>query len=137
MDSWRPWAIGAGAVVGTLLTPVVVPVSLGWIGFGAAGPLAGSLAAGWQASIGSVAAGSLFATAQSVAMGGAVPTIVSALGAGVGAAVAGIASAIADGAADGTSVCVAATGGVDVTATGIVGTGTPVVGGLRRIQAHN
>jgi hypothetical protein len=41
-SAWRPWAIGAGAVVGTLLTPVMVPAGLGFIGFGAAGPLAGT-----------------------------------------------------------------------------------------------
>jgi hypothetical protein len=34
--------MGAGAVVGTLLTPVVVPAGLGLIGFSAAGPVAGA-----------------------------------------------------------------------------------------------
>ncbi len=34
------------------------------------GPVAGSIAAGWQASLGSVASGSLFAFLQSAAMGG-------------------------------------------------------------------
>ena len=38
-----------------------------------------------QAAIGNVAAGSAFAVAQSVAMGGAVPVAVMAVGAGVGA----------------------------------------------------
>jgi hypothetical protein len=38
-----------------------------------------------QAAIGNVAAGSLFATAQSVAMGGAIPVAVTAVGAGLGA----------------------------------------------------
>ncbi|KAI0289368.1 hypothetical protein BC826DRAFT_1032338 [Russula brevipes] len=81
MSYWRPLAMGAGAVVGSLLAPVVVPAGLGLVGFGAAGPVAGSLAAGWQASIGSVAAGSVFSTIQSVAMGGAIPTVVNAIGA--------------------------------------------------------
>ncbi|KAF8535287.1 hypothetical protein BDD12DRAFT_856099 [Trichophaea hybrida] len=39
-------------------------------GFGTLGPVAGSLAAAWQASIGNVAAGSLFATLQSCGMTG-------------------------------------------------------------------
>ncbi|KAK6343471.1 hypothetical protein TWF730_011060 [Orbilia blumenaviensis] len=45
-----------------------VPVVLGALGFGAAGPAAGSLAAAWQSSIGNVASGSLFALAQSIGM---------------------------------------------------------------------
>lgn len=48
------------------------PAILGAIGFSAMGPVLGSIAAGWQASIGSVAAGTLFAFLQSVAMGEAV-----------------------------------------------------------------
>lgn len=47
------------------------PAILAAMGFSAVGPVAGSLAAGWQAGIGSVAAGSLFAFLQSAAMGGA------------------------------------------------------------------
>lgn len=47
----------------------------------------GSLAASIQSGIGNVVAGSLFATSQSVAMGGAIPTVVSAMGAGVGTVV--------------------------------------------------
>jgi hypothetical protein len=39
------------------------------------------MAAGWQASIGSVAGGSVFSTIQSVAMGGAIPAVVNAAGA--------------------------------------------------------
>jgi hypothetical protein len=49
---------------------MVVPV-LGVLGFSAAGPVAGSAAAGMQSSIGLVQAGSLFAWCQSAAMGGA------------------------------------------------------------------
>ena len=44
---------------------------LGLVGFTAAGPAAGSAAAAWQASMGVVEAGSLFAWCQSAAMGGA------------------------------------------------------------------
>jgi hypothetical protein len=51
------------------------------------------MAAGLQASIGNVVAGSLFATAQSVAMGGAIPAVVSAAG-GVGGGAAAVAAAI-------------------------------------------
>jgi hypothetical protein len=40
----------------------------------------GSIAAAVQAIIGNVAAGSLFALLQSMAMGGAIPALVSALG---------------------------------------------------------
>jgi hypothetical protein len=39
------------------------------VGFSSAGPVAGSLAAAWQASIGNVVAGSLFSTVQGAAMG--------------------------------------------------------------------
>ena len=41
-----------------------------------------------QAAIGNVAAGSVFAVAQSIAMGGAIPVAVTAVGAGVGVAAA-------------------------------------------------
>ncbi len=49
---------------------------LGWLGFTAVGPAAGSIAAAWQASIAAatgvgVVAGSSFAVLQSFAMGGA------------------------------------------------------------------
>lgn len=50
---------------------VAMPAILGAIGFGAQGPIIGSMAAAWQASIGSVAAGSLFSFLQAAAMGGA------------------------------------------------------------------
>lgn len=49
---------------------ITIPV-LGAIGFGALGPVGGSLAAGWQASAGAIEAGSLFAFCQSAVMGGA------------------------------------------------------------------
>ena len=59
-------------VIGLTLSAVsflALPV-LGAVGFTAAGPAAGSAAAAWQASIGVVEAGSLFAWCQSAAMGG-------------------------------------------------------------------
>ncbi|CAK45793.1 hypothetical protein M747DRAFT_318148 [Aspergillus niger ATCC 13496] len=51
--------------------PIAGPAILGAAGFGATGPVAASFAAVWQSSIGAVQAGSLFATLQSAAMGGA------------------------------------------------------------------
>lgn len=67
------------------------PLGLGVIGFGTAGPIAGSLAAIWQASLGVVQAGSLFATLQSAAMGGTI------LGTLSGATLAGTASSLTVG----------------------------------------
>ena len=59
----------AGIII--LALCLAMPVILGAIGFGAQGPIIGSIAAAWQASIGSVAAGSLFSFLQAAAMGGA------------------------------------------------------------------
>ncbi|KAK2733928.1 hypothetical protein FQN57_001911 [Myotisia sp. PD_48] len=60
------------AVLGVLLasTPIIGPMVLGGFGFTAVGPAAGSSAALWQATIGNVVAGSVFAWCQSAAMGG-------------------------------------------------------------------
>ena len=58
-----------GAVVGLAAT-ITLPV-LSAAGFGLLGPVAGSSAAAWQASVGAVEAGSLFAWCQGAAMGGA------------------------------------------------------------------
>ena len=49
--------------------------------------LLGSIAAGVHACIGNVAAGSAFAVAQSIAIGGAIPAVVMIIGARVGAGV--------------------------------------------------
>lgn len=82
-----PLIVG-GAIAGVLLTPVVAPIALGALGFGAAGPIAGYLAPVIQSWYGgNIAAGSLFAICQSVGMGGAIPTAFSAIGAGVGAVI--------------------------------------------------
>jgi len=72
----------ASAVVG-LAGIIALPV-LGAVGFGAVGPAAGSAAAAWQASIGIVEAGSLFAWCQSAAMGGAAVGGIIAAGVGGG-----------------------------------------------------
>ncbi|KAG8945995.1 hypothetical protein FRC04_012114 [Tulasnella sp. 424] len=60
--------VGGGAAV----APAVAVGALGLLGFSAMGPVAGSVAAGIQASVygGAVGSGSLFAMAQSAAMGG-------------------------------------------------------------------
>lgn len=72
----------------------VIPAILGAIGFSGIGPVAGSIAAAWQASIGSVIAGSFFSILQSAAMGGAAMSIIAGIGAlgGVVAAAVGLAS---------------------------------------------
>ncbi|KAH8113531.1 hypothetical protein DFH11DRAFT_1727544 [Phellopilus nigrolimitatus] len=74
-----------------VLAPVLAPPVLGLIGFGPAGPIAGSMAATIQAGMdGAVAAGGYFATAQSVAMGGALPWMGIGIAGGLSAATAGI-----------------------------------------------
>ena len=85
----------AGQVAGGILSTaalITIPI-LGLVGFSAIGPVAGSAAAAWQASMGIVEAGSIFAWCQGAAMGGA------AVGGLVGCGVAG------------GSVALAATGG--------------------------
>lgn len=82
---------GIGAVIGTGVTGAASG-ALSAAGFSSGGVVAGSLAAGTQAGIGNVAAGSLFAVLQSV---GATGVIVAALpyvaigGAIIGGAVGG------------------------------------------------
>jgi len=86
----HPYIFGAqiiGTVVsGTLLaTPAIATA----IGFSALGPVARSMAAGWQASMPLILAGSWFAWCQSAAMGGTtvgLATIGTGIGAGVGVA---------------------------------------------------
>ena len=70
------------------------PAILGAVGFSAIGPVAGSAAAAWQASTGSVVAGSLFPFLQSAAMGGAAMGVFTGMGAAgaVVAIAAGLAS---------------------------------------------
>ncbi|KAI0338974.1 hypothetical protein BDW22DRAFT_1348114 [Trametopsis cervina] len=64
----------------TIIAPMLIAGPLlGMVGFGASGPIAGTLAAFIQSCIGNVAAGSLFAILQSAAMGGAGTVLVGAL----------------------------------------------------------
>lgn len=74
-------AAGGVAIVAALAIPPV----LGAVGFGALGPIAGAPAAAWQAAIGAVEAGGLFAWCQGVAMGGAAANGLAAAGAAGGA----------------------------------------------------
>jgi hypothetical protein len=88
------FALQATSAVTGVAALATIPV-LGAIGFGAIGPVAGSVAAGWQAAIGAVEAGSLFALCQSAAMGGVAATGLVAAGA-TGGAVAAVASTLPD-----------------------------------------
>ncbi|PBL01474.1 hypothetical protein ARMGADRAFT_1025176 [Armillaria gallica] len=79
------WIIGGAAGAG--LAPTIVPPILGLFGFGAAGPVAGKHTVHLrfiQSGIGNVVAGSLFALAQSIAMGGSLGTGVTFFGGIVG-----------------------------------------------------
>ncbi|KAK0470060.1 uncharacterized protein EV420DRAFT_87418 [Desarmillaria tabescens] len=74
-----------GVVVGVILVAAVPPI-LSLIGFGSAGPVAGSLATVLHSAIGNVVAGSPFAIAQSIGMAGIAPGVYVAAGA-IGGAV--------------------------------------------------
>lgn len=82
-DALKYAGYGIAIVGGVVGTAAVLPILLG---FGSVGIAAGSAAAGVQASIGSVAAGSWFATMTSLGMTGAFTT---AAAAGAGTAVVG------------------------------------------------
>ncbi|KAK0214592.1 hypothetical protein IW262DRAFT_1045077 [Armillaria fumosa] len=56
-----------GATIGAILAPIIAPAVLG---FGAAGPIPGGIAAKIQSGMGNVPPGSLFSRLQSMAMGG-------------------------------------------------------------------
>jgi hypothetical protein len=89
IDHWtknhqRVLVIGGVTVATTAIAPILPPVILNGVGFTAGGVAAGSWAAGVQASIGNVAAGSLFAAAQSIGAGAAVPLSVWFGSAGLG-----------------------------------------------------
>ncbi|RVD81827.1 uncharacterized protein DFL_009674 [Arthrobotrys flagrans] len=58
---------------------ISIPLILQIAGFSLVGPVAGSYAAAWQASIGNVAAGSFFAFLQSIGMAPATATVTGAL----------------------------------------------------------
>ena len=82
----------------TLLTlSCATPAILGAVGFSSIGPVAGSAAAAWQASIGSVAAGSVFTVLQSAAMGGAALGVITGVGAAIGGAAVAVGLAFSKG----------------------------------------
>jgi len=91
-NSWGFWdfaAIGVGAVGAVVVAPLAVPAILTGVGFTSAGVLEGSTAAAVQSCYGGyVAAGSLFAAAQSIGAAGTIGygTMATAgvVGAGVG-----------------------------------------------------
>ncbi|KAF9807587.1 hypothetical protein IEO21_08147 [Rhodonia placenta] len=87
----RRAALVVGVAVGVALTPVATTAALSAYGFGPAGPVAGTAAAAAQSAIGNVAAGSLFASCQSIAMT-SVPVAAYAVGGAVGGAIGGAAS---------------------------------------------
>lgn len=72
--------IGGCAIGGGLLGAAMLPL----VGFGSAGVAAGSAAAAWQSSIGSVAAGSLFAILQSLGATGLGILLFGSVGASLG-----------------------------------------------------
>jgi len=80
----HPWQ--TAFVLLSILSILVVPVILPAIGFSSIGPVAESLAAAWQSSIGIVVAGTPFTFLQSAAMGGAAAGIFYGIG-GAGLAV--------------------------------------------------
>lgn len=95
----HPYLLASQVLGGVALTvsAAAIPV-LGLVGFGAAGPIAGSVVAGYQSSVGVVQAGSLFAFCQSVAMGGtAVNGIIACGAAGGGVALVATGGAVAGG----------------------------------------
>lgn len=69
---WR-WCIGGAVATGVGLF-VAAPLAITAAGFTGVGVAAGSMAAGVQAGIGNVAAGSLFAALQSAGAAGVVST---------------------------------------------------------------
>ncbi|EIN11246.1 hypothetical protein PUNSTDRAFT_118740 [Punctularia strigosozonata HHB-11173 SS5] len=64
---------GVSIVGGALLAPVLAPAAVGMARVSAAGSVAGSLAGGIQSGLQNVASGSLLATCQRIATGGALP----------------------------------------------------------------
>lgn len=77
---------GEVVLVGAVVVLIALPVILLSIGLGPFGPLAGGAFAAWQAAHGAIAAGSIMALLQSMAMGGSVvaASIIAAIGAALG-----------------------------------------------------
>ncbi|KAK3400285.1 hypothetical protein B0T20DRAFT_181362 [Sordaria brevicollis] len=80
-------------LVGVAVPGIVTGPILAALGFGAAGPIAGTAAAAAQAAMGNAVAGSAFAIAQSAAMGGSGAAIVNGVVQGVGVLLTGVGGA--------------------------------------------
>ncbi|CCC07088.1 unnamed protein product [Sordaria macrospora k-hell] len=96
----NPKAAAALGLTAGGLTVVAAPALLtgpvlSFMGFGSGGVVGGSIAAGIQAAIGNVVAGSWFATVTSAAMGGYGVPVVAAVGQGIGAGAALVGGAYA------------------------------------------
>ncbi|KAL2266879.1 hypothetical protein VTJ83DRAFT_4156 [Remersonia thermophila] len=84
-------AVAVGGLAAVAAPAIITAPLLAIAGFGPGGPVAGGLAAAVQSSIGNVAAGSLFATLQSAAMGGYGAAQVAAAVQGAGACIGALA----------------------------------------------
>ncbi|OCH93247.1 hypothetical protein OBBRIDRAFT_790422 [Obba rivulosa] len=73
----------APIMVGMIMGAIIFPSLLAAVGFSAVGPVAGTFAAAWQASIGNVVAGSMFAGLQSLTMGGGAAAVGASAGGGI------------------------------------------------------
>lgn len=68
---WRKAATFAGLCTVAVAPVVVLGPLAAVLGFGALGPVAGGIAAGWQGAVGVIEAGGLFAMLQGIGMAGA------------------------------------------------------------------
>lgn len=75
---YRAFGVFSGIMI--LGLTCAIPAFLEVVGFGALGPVAGSIATGWHSSLGLVAAGTPFAFLQSAAMGGAAMGAITGIG---------------------------------------------------------
>ncbi|KAL9636825.1 MAG: hypothetical protein Q9204_002107 [Flavoplaca sp. TL-2023a] len=105
---------------------LAIPAILEIVGFGALGPVAGSIATGWQSSMGLVAAGSPFAFLQSAAMGGAAMGVMTGIGVLGSAGMIAAALTLKEGMVGGlVSSCKAAVGGAVEKFKSFFGKGLP------------
>ncbi|KAL9010040.1 MAG: hypothetical protein Q9180_009340 [Flavoplaca navasiana] len=105
-------AFGVFGGITILGLTLAIPAILEVVGFGALGPVAGSIATGWQSSLGLVAAGTPFAFLQSAAMGGAAMGVMTGIGALGGAVTVAAALTLKEGTVgDVVSSCKGAVGG--------------------------
>ncbi|KAL9627040.1 MAG: hypothetical protein Q9204_006851 [Flavoplaca sp. TL-2023a] len=107
---YRAFGIFGGITI--LGLTFAIPAILEIVGFGALGPVAGSIATGWHSSLGLVAAGTPFAFLQSAAMGGAAMGVMTGIGVLGGAVTIAAALTLKEGTVGGlVSSCKGAVGG--------------------------